>query len=254
MVKEEVSGSYMEDQKDKHCSKKVPSSRKVLITGVSDGNIGMSICEELDGFGDVHAFNSLDFDITHPDQAKRLIENFSYCDTMILCHGRVNSDWIENMSSHETEKIIATNLTSHIDLVSHFARCTIDAPYKKTIIIIGSMASQAVLNGSSPYCASKAGLAHFFSCAAWELTPKGFDVFMINPGNVLDTPMTQKVIKDLSRYRGISLDAAKDYWGANSIRESLLTKSEIARTVRHLAEGNSQYLSGSPINMSGGQR
>ena len=243
MVKDEISGSYMDQQKEKHAGKTFRDNREFLVTGVSSGNIGKVTNTGL------HSA-----DLTKPTEVNRLINGNNTCDTLVLCHGYVSLDWIENQPGAEIEKVISTVLTSQVDLIAQFAHTTMNDDHKKMIIVIGSMAGQAVLNGSAPYCAAKAGLQHFVKCAAWELAPKGFDVFIINPGNVLDTPMSEKTIEELSKYRNMTLEQAREYWSANNPRKSFLSKDEIAEMVHYIAQGGSRYLSGSPINMSGGQR
>jgi NAD(P)-dependent dehydrogenase (short-subunit alcohol dehydrogenase family) len=245
----------MERQKAKHAYKDHSMDRKCLLTGVSDNNIGSSIYAELKIHDfEVDNYDANDYDLTSGSQISMMLNSNTEIDTLILCHGDTSLDWIENQDSGMIDHLVNVNLTSHIKLVSEFAEMTIDRHYRKTIIVIGSMAASAVLNGSAPYCAAKAGLQHFVKCAAWELAPKGFDVYLVNPSNVLSSPMTDKTITDLARYRDISLDDAASYWASSNPRDQFLSKSEIARLVVDLANGKYPYLSGTPLNLGGGQR
>jgi ketoreductase len=116
------------------------------------------------------------------------------------------------------------------------------------------MAYKAVLNGSSPYCAAKAGLAHFARCLAWELAPKAFDVFCVHPSNTKGTPMTEETIKGLMRYRGLDRKEAEAYWGAVLPKWQWLLPENIADLVSFLVSGKAEYLSGANLDMAGGQR
>ena len=116
------------------------------------------------------------------------------------------------------------------------------------------MAYNHPLNGSAVYCASKAGLAMLMKCLAWELAPKGYDVYTIHPSNVEDTPMSDDTIDGLRRYRNMTLPEAEAYWGDSPIRDEILTKWEIADLVRTLLSPNTGYLSGAQLELSGGQR
>jgi NAD(P)-dependent dehydrogenase (short-subunit alcohol dehydrogenase family) len=116
------------------------------------------------------------------------------------------------------------------------------------------MAYNKVLNGSSIYCASKAAMAHFVRCIAWELGPKAYDVFAIHPSNVLDAPMSEETIQGLMRYRNMSRAAAEAYWNDGTFRDQPLTKWEIADLVSFLFTPASAYLSGTQLELAGGAR
>jgi NAD(P)-dependent dehydrogenase (short-subunit alcohol dehydrogenase family) len=150
--------------------------------------------------------------------------------------------------------VVENSLTSQMILLKKYVERTINKPYIKTVIFIGSMAHQSVLNGSSPYCAAKAGLNHFVRCTAWELAPKGFRIFIVNPSNVQDAPMSEKTIKDLMRYRNLDREQAESYWSDSCPLGSFLTKNEIAEICYNLTKDEFKYLCGQPINLSGGNR
>jgi len=145
-------------------------------------------------------------------------------------------------------------LLSQIYLTKEFVRKTIDSKNKKQIFFIGSMAYKAVLNASAPYCAAKAGLAHFANCIAWELAPKNYDVYTLHPSNTEDTPMTKHTIESVARYRGISMEDAEKYWGSVLPKDRWLQKEDIANLVNYLINDESGYLSGCNLEMKGGQR
>jgi NAD(P)-dependent dehydrogenase (short-subunit alcohol dehydrogenase family) len=252
--KDEIASSYMEIQKRMHGDAKLPSKRDILITGVSDNNIGLTISKFLAPLGMVTTVDEFDYDFRSDMEIMGMFRNFGKTDTLVLCHGFTKLDWIEDQTNQAIDKMIDVSLTSHIKLISAFANLAHEMPYKKTIIVIGSMAATAVLNGSAPYCAAKAGLQHFVKCVAWELAPKGFDVFLINPSNVQDSPMSEATIRDLARYRDISLYEAREYWANNNPRNEFLSKDEIGELCHDLAIGKFPYLSGTPLNLTGGQR
>jgi NAD(P)-dependent dehydrogenase (short-subunit alcohol dehydrogenase family) len=143
---------------------------------------------------------------------------------------------------------------SDTSLTQRFVKATLDRPWRKRIIMIGSMAHKAVLNGSVAYCASKAAVAHMARCLAWELAPKGFDVFVIHPSNTLETPMSHETIEGLMRYRGLQREDAEAYWNDTMIRSTSLTKDHIVETIRYLLSEKAEYLAGAQIDLAGGQR
>jgi NAD(P)-dependent dehydrogenase (short-subunit alcohol dehydrogenase family) len=245
MIKDNISNAYTIAQKAIHGLKKSPDNRLIAITGAGrEGSIGEAIAEKfqekyVQTFDENVIVDHIDFR--------------SYTD-LVMCHGYTYMDWLEEVPDEETEKIIDVNLYGSIRMIKQFVIDTIDAPYRKKIISIGSMAYNHVLNGSAAYCASKAGLNHYIRCAAWELAPKGFDVYCVNPSNVLDAPMTRDTINHLMNYRQITLEEATEYWSSNNPREVFLTKAEIVDTVQHLLFIDKGYMSGNPIDLAGGQR
>lgn len=245
MDKEQISKSYIDQLKIEHGAKIAPQKRHIAITGAGkEDSIGITIARNSKYF-----INILSVDVTGDT-----IDHFDRYTDLIMCHGYTYMDWLENMSDPNIDQIIAVNLYGSIRMIKQFVQQTINKPYRKKIITIGSMAYNHVLNGSSVYCASKAGLNHFIKCAAWELAPKGYDVYIIHPSNVLNTPMTEETIQGLMRYRQLSREDAEAYWGASLPKNSFLTKEEIAQHVDYLLGDNTEYLSGCPIELTGGQR
>lgn len=252
-TKSSISSGYMEDMKAKHAGKKLPSlsDRSFMVTGVGPNNIGESICDELNELHNTVIPMTIDDYDFETDSG--LVHMYDF-DTLIMCHGITVLNWIEEQEYEDIDTMIEVNLTSHIKTISDFAVKEMDTDYRKTIVVIGSMAASSVLNGSSPYCAAKAGLQHFIKCVAYELAPKGFDVYIVNPSNVANAPMSVSTVEQLARYREIEISQAWEYWAANHPRNEFLSKKEIAVLVKDLVYGKFPYLSGTPLNLAGGQR
>jgi NAD(P)-dependent dehydrogenase (short-subunit alcohol dehydrogenase family) len=257
MSKDKISSSYMEKQKKLHNSKELSMFRTVFMTGTKpENNIGGTIKKHLTK-REGHFGRSQIKEVRDPVREIRKdlsAYNMEGCDVLISCHAINHMDWIENQSDKNIREQIDVNLTGTIRLVQEFVAQTINSKVRKKIIMIGSMAYKAVLNASAPYCASKAGLAHFTKCIAWELAPKGYDVYCIHPSNVLDSPMSEATIKGIMRYRKVSRAEAEAYWGAVCPKNSFLTKGEIADLVEYLLFSKTEYLSGANIELAGGQR
>jgi len=250
MSKDAISRSYMEAMKAEHAVKPYRNIHRVTINGTGrEGSIGKAIVEKLWKSEKVNAVHEMIGDVRDDT-----IVFDPEIDVLVMCHGAVHMDWLENAPSQKVREVIDVNLTGSINLIQSFVRDTINAPHKKKIISIGSMAYRNVLNGSAAYCASKAGLAHYIRCAAWELAPKGYDVYCVHPSNTEGAPMSEDTIQGLMRYRGLDRAAAEAYWGAVLPRENWLQPDDIADMVMFLIGGNSAYLSGAQIDLIGGQR
>lgn len=258
MNKLSIGSSYIDAMKEEHQWKRPPTERHAVLIGSHANNIGGAIAKRLqkDGFKiQQFSLETTGTDATSPASVKGLMKGAAAgADTLILNQGFTYLDWIERQPLEKIQQSIEVNLTSPILCCAEFVKNTIDLSYKKHIVIIGSMGGKAVLNGSSPYCAAKAGLIHFAKCIGWELAPKGYDVFVVNPSNVENAPMSKETIKGLERYLGLTPEEAKDYWGAILPRKDWLQMTDIAKIVSWLVSGEAAYLSGSSIDLTGGQR
>jgi NAD(P)-dependent dehydrogenase (short-subunit alcohol dehydrogenase family) len=250
--KEVIGGSYISRQKARHAHKRVRAEgRHALVTGAHGANIGGIIAGRLSQSMIVSAPTQRHLDVTMPGCLHRM---HAGVDTLVLSHGTMSLDWIGETPDSRIDEIVQVNLIGTMRMVNEFVAATIEAPYAKYIVMIGSLAYNSVLNASAAYCASKAGLAMYARCAAWELAPKGFNVCAIHPGNTLGTPMTEKTIQELMRLHGLNRADAEAYWGAVLPKEQWLTTHDIADTVEFFVSGRADYLSGANIDMRGGQR
>jgi NAD(P)-dependent dehydrogenase (short-subunit alcohol dehydrogenase family) len=265
--KEGISSGYIDSWHHVTKDWEVPEyeDRAAFVVGCRKGNIGEQIADELRnrGFGQVHArdiaptdgtwSSKLPFDLSNTKQLQETC--FFPYDTLILANGMTNLDWIENQPLEKIDAVITSKLTASIKGVSEFARQTWDKECIKHIVLIGSMAHKSVLNASAPYCAACAGLNHFAHCVAWELAPKGFRVFIVNPSNVEGTPMTEETIAGVQRYRGITRAQAEEYWGAVRALPEWLTRDDIAGLVGDLVTDDKfRWLAGTPLDLGGGLR
>lgn len=267
-AKEAISGGYIESWQHYTKNWEVADleKRAALVVGVREGNIGEAIADELSetGFGRVHTRDIVsrrsdgrDTPLNLNDQRTLNSTRFDRYDTLVLANGMTNLAWLEdqNLNDDRIEAVISNKLTASVKAVSEFAKQTIDSPEIKHIVLIGSMAHRSVLNASAPYCAACAGLMHFARCAAWELAPKGFRVFIVNPSNVEGTPMTEETIKGIESYRGVDRKQAEEYWGAVRALPEWLKREDIAVLVRRLVtDPEMRWLAGSALDLGGGLR
>lgn len=244
-IKQQVSAGYTNNLLAEHGRKPYPKLPRVIVTGAERrGSIGEAIVRSLD-FAELY-----DGDVTKRIDELQMVGR----DTLIMCHGVTHLEWFEKVDLDKVKEIIDVNLFGSYNVASAFVNATISSLLRKRIIMIGSMAYKAVLNGSAAYCASKAGLAHLARCMAWELAPKGYDVYCVHPSNTQGAPMTEETITGLMRYRGLNREEAEAYWGDNQIRSNILTPADIAEVIKSILDNKSGYLSGCQVELAGGLR
>lgn len=257
--KERISSNYMEQQKSLHSHKALREIkyRTAVITGAEKpDSIGEAIEIRLRrmGYEIVLCPPKAELDVTIYRGTLEYFVQEPEVDTLICCHGVAYLDWLEFQPANRIREVIEVNLLGNIFMARSFVGATVDREFRKQIIFIGSMAYNHVLNASAPYCASKAGLAHFTRCLAWELAPKAYDVYCIHPSNTYGAPMTEDTIKGIMHYRGCTREQAEAYWGAVLPRKEWLRPEDVANTVEVLIRGNMGYMSGCNIELAGGQR
>ena len=258
MNKGAIHGQYMEAMKAKHANKPLRVHHNAVVVGANKDNIGEAIVRRFNGsdlFDNTWAPDISMLDVKWDVDARDYFTRGSDVDVLVLSHGYTALDWIENMNPREIEEIVSVNLTGTILAVQAFVQATLDKPFRKRIIVIGSMAYRAVLNASAAYCAAKAGVAHFVRCMGWELTPKGFDIFAVHPSNTENTPMTEKTIRELARFRQLDIEDARAYWASTNLMPRWLSAGDIAEVCHWLATTEAAaWLSGQQIDLPGGVR
>lgn len=256
-MKEALSGRYIENWQ-RITQGYVPKRERSAVVIGSDrsGNIGSHIANRLmadENFAGVAEHDERTLDISQEDICRRT--RWMYFDTLVLANGETRMEWIENQDPLDVLSVIQNTLTASIMATSQFVRQTIKETHLKYIVFVGSMAHRSVLNASSPYCAAKAGLAHFARCMAWELAPKGYRVFIVHPSNVEGTPMTEATISGIMDYRDIDRREAEEYWSAVRALPRWLLPSEIAEIVHDLVtKPDNEWLAGSQLDLGGGLR
>lgn len=258
-VKAELSSSYLQVQKSLREGFTFPENRRALVIGTTDGpNIATYIAKSLLEAGfEVWAPDRSILDALMPYELCAWLRQHGPFDTLVLANAQTHLDWFENQTYDHIAKVLDNTLVGSVLAANVFVKETIDLMFLKNIVFVGSMAYRKVLNGSSVYCAAKAGLAHFAECLGYELTPKGYRVFCVHPSNVEDTPMTEETIKGLMRYRNLSREEAEEYWGAENLMPEWLQAQHIGEVVRLLVDGEHeglQWLTGTNIELTGGQR
>lgn len=217
---------------------------KAIVIGAGHpGSIGAAIADALrNNSFEVVAPLHTDVDVMY---CSDFMEQHDDARILVLAHGTTSMASFEMQTYDDIRRVIDTNVTGTILATQWFVRNTIAYTERKSIFIIGSLGGSRVFTNSSVYCASKAAVAHLGRCMAWELTAKGFDVYVIEPGNVSGTPMSQQVIDVMD---------VPELFAQHSTRCKIITPEEVADVVLGIINHKMTWLSGEPIRMSGGAR
>ena len=114
---------------------------------------------------------------------KQILKKHPQINCLVSNAGYGNFGPLENYSTLQINKFLATNLTSHLvitrHLLPHFKRNKIG-----DIIFIGSEAGLSGAKNGSLYCAAKFGLKGFSEALSKDVSNNNIRVTIINPGMV----------------------------------------------------------------------
>lgn len=154
--------------------------------------------------------------------------------------GITKDSMMHRMTIEQWSSVIKTNL----DSVFNMCRLVIEDMRKMEfgrIVNMSSVNAQRGQLGQTNYCASKAGVLGFTKALALETSEKGITVNAIAPGYI-DTDMVRSLPESILE-RIVSMIPM----------QRLGTVDEIAKMVSFLVSDEAGYITGSTINMNGGQ-
>jgi NAD(P)-dependent dehydrogenase (short-subunit alcohol dehydrogenase family) len=182
---------------------------KLLLTRVREESLSGKIAEMLNNpenkFIDVYALPCT-WDITDINTYPGDLGEYDY---IINTSGITLNESVLQHEPNDARKVFDVNIIGAMNLTSEYARVR---DGEGVIIHIGSTGSRKVFTNCSAYCASKAALAHYIQCAAYELKEERISVIGVHPGNMKGTHMTKLVQRDLQVVRGMKSEQIQNIY------------------------------------------
>lgn len=238
-----------------------------LVTG-GTGGIGTAICQRLakdyqviacyfkDGKHDeaklwqeAQKKEGFDVDIlyaniTHFADCERLaslvLERYGKIDVLVNNAGITKDASLKKMTQEQWQEVIDANLNAVFNVTRNVLPVMLDRGYGR-IISISSINGRKGQFGQCNYAASKAALYGFSKSLALEVASKGITVNTVSPGYV-NTPMLAGMKEEVLNSIIANIPVGR-----------LGYPEEIASTVAFLADKNSGFITGSNIDINGGQ-
>jgi len=186
------------------------------------------------------------FDLKYVDDIagsyESLIESDGPADILVNAAGMSNRGPAEELTIDAFTETITLNLTAPFALSQAFARPLLEAKHPGCIVNIASLMSHATRPGTSPYTASKGGLAMLTKALACDWAPHGILVNAVAPGYI-HTELTDKLRNDPNFDAWVRSRSLLGRWG---------DPMDIARPVVFLASPAAGFINGQVIYVDGG--
>ncbi|MCH5252238.1 MAG: SDR family oxidoreductase [Lachnospiraceae bacterium] len=184
-------------------------------------------------------------DLEVPEQIGKVFENISVkMDGLIHCAGLNEGFLIKTSEPEMARRVMNVNSFSFLELGKHFCK----KKYSQdgaSIVVISSMASKSHPAGMSLYSASKAALNSFVKTMAKENVKRRLRVNAVLPGYLEKTMKDEVIPWQVSDTEG---ELLKDIQPLGRI-----PYEQVCMLVDFLLSERSQYVTGSLIEVSGGQ-
>jgi NAD(P)-dependent dehydrogenase (short-subunit alcohol dehydrogenase family) len=162
-------------------------------------------------------------------------------DILVNCAGRTKRVPTLDVSEHDWNEILETNLTGTLRACQVFGRPMLDSGYGR-IINIASLTSYVAFHEVAAYSASKAAVAALTRSLAVEWGPKGVCVNAIAPG-VFRTQLNEKLLDETARGRELLLRTPMRRFGR---------VDELAGAAVFLASEAASFVNGVILPVDGG--
>ena len=184
------------------------------------------------------------FDVSDFEQCKAGVEQITSdlgeVDVLVNNAGITRDRTLHSMDFEQWNAVLQTNLSSCFNM----SRCVIEGMRERgfgRIVNIGSVNGQAGQYGQVNYSAAKSGIHGFTKALAKEGASKGITVNAIAPGYV-DTDMVRAVPEKVLEKIILAIPVGR-----------LGRTEDIARGVMFLVDENASFITGSTIDINGGQ-
>jgi NAD(P)-dependent dehydrogenase (short-subunit alcohol dehydrogenase family) len=191
-------------------------------------------------------------DVTDPEGVEamyRAVEDrWGSVEVMVAAAGTGVGTPLVDTTDDEWDAAIELNLTAPFRCLRRALPAMLDRRWGRIVVIASVVAKRGEAKVAA-YTASKHGVLGLVRSAAAELASTGVTVNAICPGYV-DTPMTERTVRDISARSGRSLSEARDTLARRQPIGRLIGADEVAEAVHFCVVDGA--VTGQGINVDGG--
>nr|WP_325213718.1 SDR family NAD(P)-dependent oxidoreductase [uncultured Oscillibacter sp.] len=182
---------------------------------------------------------------------KNVIDQYGRIDVLTHCAGILRSCAVVDQDVKDWDAVIGVNLRSSF-LFSKYVGRQMKKQGSGSIILVDSCASKTGEAFNAVYCASKAGVRLLGQSLALELAEFGVRVNSIAPGTI-NTDMIQRCLHDRAPLYGLTYEEYLHEFNEATPLKRMGEPDEIGKLCVFLASGDSAFITGTSINISGGR-
>lgn len=184
---------------------------------------------------------------------EKTVEKFGHLDILISNAGILIAKEITEFPEELWRKVIEANLIGYFICAKEAAKI-MKKQGSGIIIQINSKSGKKGSFKNSAYAASKFGGIGLTQSIALELAPYGIRVNCVCPGNLLDSPLwVNSLYGQYAKKLGISKEEVRKKYESQVPLGRGCSYEDVCNVVLFLATGESSYMTGQAINVTGGQ-
>lgn len=249
------------DEENKHHVKTIKpafqTGDEAIVLGARPGNIGGEISKRLSQGGwIIHEDDCARGEMSYARYFPPPMTAMKNCDACVITLGVTHMEPFAEVREPELRKVLYGSLELPLECARRYVQDRLSMKAGGKLVFIGSYAYDHPFTHCTSYCVAKAGLDMAARSLAWELKPEGFDVHIIHPHHVQDTPMTQTVREGMMHGHLKLSEAEAEQYSRKDLRmPDLLKPEEIAELVHWLLTDKiAPWLTGNGLRMYGSVR
>lgn len=173
-------------------------------------------------------------------------------DLLVNNAGVLKSHFLTEFPKKDWDFVIGVNLTGAFLCVKHAAKHMLEGKNGSMVVIASRSGKRGGL-WNHAYCASKFGVIGLVQCAALDLAPSGIRINAICPGNALDTPLWKDLAVQYAKKYDETPEQVLDRYRKRVPLGRGCDVKDIADLAVFLASGESSYMTGQAVNLTGGE-
>lgn len=214
------------------------------------------VCKEADNISEEGKTVGVGTNVTDASSVKTLVEKtiafFGCADILVNNAGVLKSHFIGEFPEDEWDLVLDVNLKGTFLCTREFA--VLFAEQKEGVIInINSKSGKKGGLWNAAYCASKFGVLGLTQSAALDLAQYNVRVNAVCPGNVMSTPLWDKLDKMYAKKLNKTPEEVRRIYRDKVPLGRNTQVEDVLNAVLFLASQRSSFITGEAMNVSGGQ-
>ena len=229
---------------------------RVVFADLQEAELQRAVVELGKAHGGRHAWASR-CDVTSETEVEQLVafavSTMGGIDIFVANAGILLSGPLTEFDVAKWRKVIEVNLIGQMICMKHALRIMAQAG-AGSFIQVNSKSGKRGSFKNSAYAASKFGGIGLVQSAALEMADKGVRVNAVCPGNLLDSPLWKdSLFKQYAANLGISEEEVRRRYVDQVPMKRPCTYEDVCNLVVFLSSGQSSYMTGQSLNVTGGQ-